>query len=91
MNASEELERIIKDNGDEVHPNGYYEIQINHLVNTILSKLPSLGFVRPEDVEIDEEKSWLFLWSLVVDTGRLREFSDAIASAKGLIKRKEEK
>lgn len=85
MNAREELLNVLVESGlnreDET---------TQQLADNILAKLPELGFVRLEDVEIDKEKLMEFLFDKDEFCLQAGALTKVIASAKP-IKTKEKK
>lgn len=93
MNAREELERVKFAefiNKEFFKYFKQYDLKFGHiLAQSILAKLPELGFVRLEEVEIDEKKLYKKLMEEIKPhLYRLtnKDLAHAIAEAKGILR-----
>lgn len=101
MDAKGELEKVIKKSCLWfIADPGKNSSVGSELARAILNKLPELGFVRLEDVEIDEDRLFeimndilpvKYTYQVLLSTNQFKIFATAIAEAKGIIKAKEAK
>lgn len=100
MNAREELERIICQ--ELMNKNPYsaeftkdiWLCWVKDITQKFLAKLPELGFVRLEDVEIDEDKLGIKLYlksPMRLSPETARRIANAICQEKGILRVKEGK
>jgi hypothetical protein len=103
MNAQKELERIVREWYEDEHI-FFRRDATDILTDRILANLPSLGFVRLDDVEIcqaeleraiykgiTQDYKNLGLTEYQIRESAVKEVAHAIAEAKGILRRKEGK